>query len=463
MMWWSQFCIHIGCPEGLLDYDFTIRQNKVFLKNLARMFCTYISEVGRDGKPRHGEQIQGETAKRYLDAVVQAHALEEIDISFVSAVAARWRIGFENTVVASHGKRKKRHKAGITRSLMRDMFKALEILLPTNRRLLLVVKAAMMSAFANEMRRAEFLRKSGLFNPHQNLGRGNVTFYDKNWNEVAPFPTHLEELRNKGGWMLHHPPCLKNDPRGEFFGDSPTPFPLGPLAKEGAFIDYGFWQVELEMQDPITNVAERKRTPMFVDPRNGLQLTAYAFDVLAMAAIRMAYADRGVPLSTSEVKKMYGIHSFRIGGDNAHKKFGTPKEVRKDIGHWRSDAIEVYSRAELESMAHFVKGQDIDCELLQTQDVAMPLYPEARRQKEPGEYTVETNSIITDPDQSFEHIRLELVTKPQRLIGRKIRKLFAGRGWFEGEVVAYDKWFKIRYEDGDEEEVSRQELKRLLT
>jgi hypothetical protein len=181
-----------------------------------------------------------------------------------------------------------------------------------------------------------------------------------------------------------------------------------------------------------------------------------------MAAIKEAYASRGVVLSLMEVKKMYGIHSFRIGGDNAHKKNGTPKDVRKDIGHWRSDAIEVYSRADLESMAQYVKGQDVDCELLQTQDVEMPLYPEARAQLAPGEFIVGAGSAITDPDLTIQHLRSEIATKPQRLLGRKVRKLFPGRGWFEGEVVAYDKWFKLRYDDGDEEEVSRRELKGLL-
>jgi hypothetical protein len=115
--------------------------------------------------------------------------------------------------------------------------------------------------------------------------------------------------------MLHVPPSLKNDPRCEIWGDSPTPFPLGPLGKANAFIDYGHWQLELEIDDPIIGEEERKEAPMFRDPRTGKQLTASAFDTMAMNAINDAYEEKGVFLSLAEVKEMYGIHSFRIGGD----------------------------------------------------------------------------------------------------------------------------------------------------
>jgi hypothetical protein len=115
-----------------------------------------------------------------MEAVAHAHGLEEIDISFVSSVALRWRIGYENVVVQRHGRRKKKHKAGITRRLMMDMFRALERKLAREPRLLLVMKAAMMSAFANELRRAELFRKSGVFNPNLHLGRGHVTFSTHN-------------------------------------------------------------------------------------------------------------------------------------------------------------------------------------------------------------------------------------------------------------------------------------------
>lgn len=50
------------------------------------------------------------------------------------------------------------------------------------------------------------------------------------------------------------------------------------------------------------------------------------------------------------------------------------------------------------------------------------------------------------------------------LVGRKIRKKF-GRKFFEGEVVEYDSelnWYKVVYEDGDEEELDAREVKRML-
>ena len=77
--------------------------------------------------------------------------------------------------------------------------------------------------------------------------------------------------------MLHSPPALKNDPRGEIFGGSPTPFPLGPFGKRGAFIDYGAWQIKMEKDDPIKDKRQRLFTLMFKYPRSNFHMVAFVF------------------------------------------------------------------------------------------------------------------------------------------------------------------------------------------
>jgi hypothetical protein len=51
-------------------------------------------------------------------------------------------------------------------------------------------------------------------------------------------------------------------------------------------------------------------------------------------------------------------------------------------------------------------------------------------------------------------------------IGSKVAKMFKvnrEQRWFTGHVIGYDpikKWFRIKYTDGDKEEMSRTELKK---
>ena len=73
--------------------------------------------------------------------------------------ANEWAIGFENEVVGDSGKRIKRNKAGITRQMMKDLFDMLDHSLFGPTGLLLVIKTAMISAFANEFRRSETFLK----------------------------------------------------------------------------------------------------------------------------------------------------------------------------------------------------------------------------------------------------------------------------------------------------------------
>lgn len=76
------------------------------------------------------------------------------------------------------------------------------------------------------------------------------------------------------------------------------------------------------------------------------------------------------------------------------------------------------------------------------------------------------NSKVTDQQNEADmKANLEnMHAEGNDLVGRKIRKKF-GRKFFEGEVVEYDSelnWYKVVYEDGDEEELDVREVKRML-
>ena len=68
--------------------------------------------------------------------------------------------------------------------MMEDPFGELDHALFGQTGLLLVIKTAMISAFANEFRRSELFLKVGHFNPNPGLSRANVTFSYAPWVRV---------------------------------------------------------------------------------------------------------------------------------------------------------------------------------------------------------------------------------------------------------------------------------------
>jgi hypothetical protein len=198
-------------------------------------------------------------------------------------------------------------------------------------------------------------------------------------------------------------------------------------------------------------------------------MKARAFDKILVDLIQRAYEGKGLSSSLNEIRKIYGIHSFRVGGDNAHKAANTPLRYRKLIGHWKSDVIDAYSRAQLEAMCAAVEGQDVDCALLQVRNPDMPTYPEAQHIQSPGLYTVERNSRLQDLSEDPEDLRSRVTsTLPgipfPNLMGLKIAKTFEGRGIFHGTVIEQDpsnSWYRIKYSDDDEEDLTLKEIKDL--
>ena len=54
---------------------------------------------------------------------------------------------------------------------------------------------------------------------------------------------------------------------------------------------------------------------------------------------------------------------------------------------------------------------------------------------------------------------------PHNMIGKRVKKWFPKHGYYEGEVIHWDKkkmWYKVEYDDGDIEEFNVSELKKIL-
>ena len=64
--------------------------------------------------------------------------------------------------------------------------------------------------------------------------------------------------------------------------------------------------------------------------------------------------------------------------------------------------------------------------------------------------------LFRSPVQSNRSIKEKEKEKIDKLIGREIRKKFQNHGYYIGKVTSFDDpYYKIIYEDGDEEEMTR--------
>ena len=94
----------------------------------------------------------------------------------------------------------------------------------------------------------------------------------------------------------------------------------------------------------------------------------------------------------TEVSRLNGIHSWRVVGDNSHKKSGTPIDFRKEIG----------------LLANYVKEQGAYCHFLQIQDPDMPIYSEALGLRCPEEFEFKPYSKLVDPNLPFKSLKNQI-------------------------------------------------------
>ena len=135
----------------------------------------------------------------------------------------------------------------------------------------------------------------GLFNHLLHFTRDKIKFYDLHWNQQSATPEALRKLQQEGGFMLCWVPVLKNDKNGAIYGDSPTPFPIGPPGPE-RFIDAAKWLIHMELNDPMPDPSQRRITPMFTDRATGRQLTVAKFDFTIKKVLSASLQRKGKKL-----------------------------------------------------------------------------------------------------------------------------------------------------------------------
>ena len=179
------------------------------------------------------------------------------------------------------------------------------------------------------------------FHSSWNLSRGDIQYYDKDFNPVEPTQENLQRIAKEGGYVsLPHKPS-KGDPLGKKHGAKRRFFEIRPESQPPTSpIEAGNKLLRHDLRYPV-ELHLRHETPLLVDPRtldrNGrptwLRKTAYmkAFYLLLQAVILALYS---VTLSITVLALAYTFHSFRAAYQNAHQQAGTESHIIEMGGGW---------------------------------------------------------------------------------------------------------------------------------
>ena len=179
------------------------------------------------------------------------------------------------------------------------------------------------------------------FHSSWNLSRGDIQYYDKDFNPVEPTRENLERIYEEGGYVsLPHKPS-KGDPLGKRHGAKKRFFEIRPRSRpQSSPIEAGSKLLRHDLLYPV-ELHRRHETPLLVDPRTRgsdgrptwLRKTAYmkAFYLLLQAVILSLYT---VTLSITVLALAYRFHSFRAAYQNAHQQAGTESHIVEMGGGW---------------------------------------------------------------------------------------------------------------------------------
>ena len=128
------------------------------------------------------------------------------------------------------------------------------------------------------------------------------------------------------------------------------------------------------------------------------------------------------------------------------RKMNNPDRERKSKRFFSSDLIKVDDDTKNTFLEDFSLKDAIK---LNKQDPVVPILPE--NPENPAlPIEVQNNRKVKEKEKEKEKEKID------KLIGREIRKKFQHHGYFIGKVTAFDDpYYKIAYEDGDEEEITR--------
>lgn len=384
---WASFCGSKGLRGEVLWMDKGNREEKA---EVMLLFTEFLHWLSMEIKSREGPGLSpGATMNGYARSIVKLHAMVLVDLSFLSDTIESFCNGRDKLLVDIRGPREKLKKNGITHSQMREWEKLIREWAPflgvkNPERRTKVFRATYQSMFSCHWRRSDATLKGSLdWNGFYHLSRANVRWFNLNMEEVEPSWDNLKDLRSsRAGYAQVRSPPGKNDATGE---GVTARFPsLLPLTSNTWFCP-GLSLLEMEIDDPCSP-SGRRSVPLFKDPETGKALSTAVFDRFILGMIHLALRRfHNKDIDMKGLRRLYSLHSFRIGASNALRSVGAPKHLRMIAGRWLSDAFLEYEREDIPEMLRFMeKVQEADCRLGCGQPDDLPMFDAERRMKQAG-------------------------------------------------------------------------------
>jgi len=114
------------------------------------------------------------------------------------------------------------------------------------------------------------------------------------------------------------------------------------------------------------------------------------------------------------------------------------------------------------------KMNEASGDTLQSLPIDMPCYPSMRAASPGEEYELAPDEVIVDPLHQSGNARLLTAQvlsadKTNSLVGRRVRKWFQELGsFYDGTITKVDEYYCVTYDDGDNEDLSLDELVEIL-
>ena len=307
---------------------------------------------------RRGENDEAKAASTvvsYAKSIIHSHAEVGIDLSFLLPNVLSLHRGLVKTRVDLYGVLKKKKKAPISPRMLQFVVDATTRIDPARSE---VAGRAMLIAWECHFRRATItvprsILKAGGFHPSWHLTLGDITYRRVNGAVIPPVPELLKPLRNHFEWyMTVDPPPEKGDPSGQRHSHSPAICPPIEGKRCAAYA-----QLERDISAPVTDPEVRASTPLLIDPTLDRALSTEDWeDIVLAAVILFLEQETGDKVSLATARRVYQLHSFRIGATCALYQSGAPLHVRQLQGRWRSMAILEYSRVMINDTILAMRG-----------------------------------------------------------------------------------------------------------
>lgn len=424
--WVTKFVKYCNLESEILDLHELGAQT---VRGRLDSFLCYLGDMIDGSSLECGLGLPG-TAARYASQWLEAHLLLPIpiDLSWAKDQITAWRKGRARELTEGFGIIQRQQKCGISRDQMEGLYD-LDWAEECELNLYQVLNFQSMGqvAFHVMLRRAEISRAPGVtFNPLIHMTRGDIVWYFADGTRIDYNaegnldPRQLlrlyTTLEGRGDLTVK---TSKADQSGAQWSSNLHPLVLRK-PEENAVIKSANYLLLREILMPCLSKADRDTTPLFNRFGTKDQETSYNFDKVIIKLLHTLLNKKGRHLSMAQVRKMYSLHSFRIGGVNALRAAGVPREIRMILGRWKSDAIDVYSRTDVELFGKYLMDQGISCPELQTLAEDMPQHEDAVGRKYGEPFDIETINGVPEP-LFIPEITLEEATSEMRVLAQASR------------------------------------------